>query len=282
MPFFQAWLRFSLFWGWGDSLHQYLKVDPDWPFPERSLNSRHDRIRESLTEYVRAELRDRDDLFERVLPDYPPFGKRMLLDNQWYETLRRPNVRLETDSIARVTPRGVVTEDGKLHELDVIILATGFSATEILGTLAVRGTNNRLLSEKWKTDDARAYLGITMPEFPNFFCLYGPNTGLAHGGSIIFHTECQVRYVMRSLVWMIEHDVDAIECREDVHDAYNERVDAALADMVWSHPSVNNWYQNRDGRVVALSPWRLIDYWGMTREPEMSDYLIDRSEADVS
>jgi 4-hydroxyacetophenone monooxygenase len=274
MPHYHTWLRFWLFWKWGDNLLRFLHVDPQWPHPDRSLNSRHDAIRMAFTQYLTDQLDGRPDLRDKTLPDYPPFGKRMLIDNEWFATLRRPNVDLVTEPIEEVMPEGIVTADGALHQLDTLVLATGFRALDILGTLPVQGRGGFSLREAWGGNDARAYLGITMPGFPNFFCLYGPNTNLAHGGSAIFHAECQVRYVLQCLTWLAEHDGASIECRTDVHDEYNKRVDEQHAHMVWTHPRVRNWYTNRAGRVVSNTPWRLIDYWSMTRTPNISDFRI--------
>ena len=110
-----------------------------------------------------------------------------------------------------------------------------------------------------------------MPGFPNLYCLYGPGTNLAHAGSIIFHSECQVRYVLGCLRQSIEHGAP-LECRADAYQAYTGRLRAALARMVWSHRGVHNWYQNARGVVVTTSPWRLVDYWRWTREPDLADY----------
>jgi 4-hydroxyacetophenone monooxygenase len=132
----------------------------------------------------------------------------------------------------------------------------------------------RSLRKLWGDDDPRAYLGMTVPGFPNFFMLYGPNTNLGHGGSIIFHTECQVRYVMQCLREIIERGAASMECRTAPHDDYNVRVDEAHRRMVWSHGGVGNWYKNARGRVIANSPWRLVDYWTMTRTLEPSDYVF--------
>lgn len=104
--------------------------------------------------------------------------------------------------------------------------------------------------------------------------LYGPNTNLGHGGSIIFHAECQVRLIMQALRELLESGRRSIECRQEAHDAYNAAVDAAHERMVWTHPGMNTWYRNSKGRVITNSPWRLLDYWAMTRELKLEDYLV--------
>jgi 4-hydroxyacetophenone monooxygenase len=130
------------------------------------------------------------------------------------------------------------------------------------------------LRETWGPDDARAYLGMSVPDFPNFFILFGPNTNAGHGGSAFLHTEFQVRYVMRMVAAMIDRDLASVECRQDVHDAYNEELDAALARTVWAHPAVTNYYRNSSGRIVGSSPWKYVDYWRRTLVPDLDHYVV--------
>ena len=111
-----------------------------------------------------------------------------------------------------------------------------------------------------------------MPGFPNLFVTTGPNTGLAHGGSAIFVSEVQVRYITAMLREMFERSLSDVEVLAPVHDAYNERVDAEHAELVWTHPGMRNWYRNAQGRVFAVMPWRLVDYWQMTHEPDLSEF----------
>ncbi|QQS15130.1 MAG: NAD(P)/FAD-dependent oxidoreductase [Rhodospirillales bacterium] len=272
VPFYDKWYRFLLFWASADGLHASLQIDPAWPHPDRSLNAVNQGFRDMLEAHIRAEIGDDPVLLAKVIPPYPPYGKRMLRDNRWYRMLKRPNVDLVTAPIARVTADAVVTTDGVAHPADVIVFATGFQAGRMLWPMDIRGRGGVSLRDLWGDDDPRAHLGMTVPGFPNFFIVYGPNTNLGHGGSIIFHTECQVRYIMQALREMIEGGHRTIECRREPHDAYNERVDAAHRRMVWSHGGVGNWYKNASGRVIANSPWRLVDYWSMTRELDPADF----------
>ena len=272
VPFYLGWYRFTLAWRFGDHLLRTLERDEEWPHPERSVNSRNDRHRERLTAYLKAELADRPDLIEKSLPDYPPYAKRILIDNEWFKTLKRDNVDLVTTAIARVTPNGVETTDGVMHPADVLVLATGFEAMRLLWPMDIRGVGGQSLHEVWGDEDASAYLGLTVPGFPNFFTLYGPNTNLAHGGSIILIAECQARYVMGALAGMLSQDIAAIECKPEAFAAYNARLDAAHAKLVWTSPVVNNWYRNKAGRVVSVMPWRLVDYWQETLAPQWDQF----------
>ncbi len=157
----------------------------------------------------------------------------------------------------------------------MIIYATGFHANRYLWPMEIVGRHGITLSEQWG-ERPTAYLGITIPNFPNFFCLYGPGTNLAHGGSIVLHSECQIRYILGCLGMVLRSGTGAIECRRAVHDEYNVRLQAELDAMVWSHPSIrHSWYRNAEGRIYILSPWRLVDYWKWTMTPDAGDYTTD-------
>jgi 4-hydroxyacetophenone monooxygenase len=278
IPFYAKWNRFLLFWASSDGLHAALQMDPDWPTPDHSLNATNQQFRELLIAHITKELGQRTDLLPKVVPPYPPYGKRMLRDNHWYRMLTRPNVELVTERIDHIDPDAIVTRDGARHPADMIVLATGFQARRMLWPMEISGRDGDTLRDRWGDDDPRAYLGITTPGFPNLFMLYGPNTNLGHGGSIIFHTECQVHYIMQALREMLEGGIAILECRQAPHDAYNAKLDAAHRNMVWSHGGVGNWYKNARGRVIANSPWRLVDYWAFTRTFSSADFVVGRSD----
>ncbi|NYT44300.1 NAD(P)/FAD-dependent oxidoreductase [Alcaligenaceae bacterium] len=274
LPFYARWYRFQLFWAFSDAIHNALVVDPNWPHQERSLNARNERFRINLTQYYKDKLGENSELLKKVIPDYPPYGKRMLIDNHWFDMLQRDNVELITEGIDRIEADAIFTKDGARHEVDVIIMATGFAAHKMLWPMDIRGNDGVALRDLWGDDDPRAYLGITVPKFPNFFLLYGPNTHLGHGGSIIFHSECQMRYIAKCLRWLIETGHKEMEVLEAVHDDYNDRCDDAHSKMVWTTGATSNWYRNTKGRVVSNSPWRLVDYWAMTFEPDFNEYKV--------
>jgi len=274
LPFYLRWYRFQLFWGFSDGLYSALQVDAGWTNPKRSVNAINDRHRHFMERYVRAQLGDDSALLEKTIPQYPPYGKRILIDNDWYKMLKRPNVDLVTEPIERIVPEGIQTADGTTWRADAIVFATGFKASKMLWPMSIHGRGGRDIHETWGPDDAHAYLGMTVPEFPNFFILAGPNTGLAHGGNMIFMVECQVRHIMLCLREMIESGASSIEVRSDISNAYTEAVDKLHEGLVWKHEGVSNWYKNKDGRVFALSPWRLVDYWKMTSSLNTADYRL--------
>jgi len=272
IPFYLRWYRFQLFWAFADGLHAALQVDPDWPNPRRSLNALNEKHRLFMEKHMRGELSDRPELLAKVVPDYPAYGKRILIDNHWFRMLKRQNVDLVTDPIESIVPEGVRTKDGHLWQADALVFATGFKVSKMLHPMKIVGRDGCELHEVWGADDAKAYLGLTVPGFPNFFILTGPNTGLAHGGNQIFMTECGVRHMMLALREMLEGGHRSIECRPEVYERYNRDVDALHARMVWTHKGMTNWYRNPQGRVFAITPWRLVEYWKMTAAFHAGDY----------
>jgi 4-hydroxyacetophenone monooxygenase len=278
VPSYSEWNRFCIFWRMGDGALEGVRVDPAWSSGTPSVSAANEFLRAVLVAYLQSEFADRPDLAAVVLPDYPPGAKRVIRDNGiWARTLKRENVQLVTTPIERITPGGVVTEDGAEHPADVLIYGTGFQASKFLTPMRVTGRGGIDLHEQWK-GDARAYLGITIPGFPNLFCLYGPNTNIVINGSIIYFSECGVRYILGCIEEILRSGARAIEVKKDVHDAFNEAVDAENRRMAWGASAVNSWYKNELGRVSQNWPFTLLEYWQRTRRPAPEDYSLHRRE----
>lgn len=276
VPHYVRWYRFWLFCKSEHGLLPHVEADPEWDGGGRSVSAMNDELRELLTQYIRMQVPDDADLAAKLVPDYPPGAKRMLRDNGVYiGALRRDDVHLVTDPIERITPRGVVTRDAGEHEADVLIYATGFTASHFLTPMKVIGRDGEELHDRWN-GDARAYLGITVPGFPNLFCIYGPNTNIVVNGSIIFFSECAVNYIVGCLRMLLAGDHRAVECRADVHDAFNADVDRENKLMAWGASTVHTWYRNALGRISQNWPYSLLEYWRRTKTPDPADFhLID-------
>jgi 4-hydroxyacetophenone monooxygenase len=256
----------------GDGVLDAVRVDPDWQGGEQSVSAMNDMMRMVLTGYLQAEFADRPDLVDKMIPSYPPSAKRLLRDNGvWAGALKRDNVTVVTEPIARITPAGVVTADGIEHPVDVIVYGTGFQASKFLTPMTVKGRGGVDLHETW-AGDARAYLGVTVPNFPNLFCLYGPNTNIVINGSIIYFSECGVRYILGLVRMLLEGGHDALDVRREVHDEFNEAVDAENRCMAWGASEVSSWYKNDRGRVAQNWPFTLLEYWERTLAPDPDDY----------
>ena len=274
VPTYGQWYRFWLFWASSDGLLPMVAVDDDWQPGDLTVGAGNRELRDMLATAMTAQFEDRPDLLKKVIPTYPPASKRIVLDNGiWPETLKREHVQLISEPIREITPRGVVTEDGEEHAVDVIIYGTGFQASRFLTPMKVVGRDGADLHEQW-AGDARAYLGITIPNFPNFFCLYGPNTNIVVNGSIVYFSECEVQYVLECIRLLLEGGHRALDCKQSVHDAYNERIDAGNLKVAWGVSSVPSWYKSESGRVAQNWPFTLLEYWQQTKRADPADYAL--------
>jgi 4-hydroxyacetophenone monooxygenase len=273
LPFYGRWYRFLLFWPGCDGGLLAARIDPDYPDQSRAVSPINEVTRQMFTDWIVSQLGDDQALIDKDVPDYPPTAKRTLQDNgSWLGALTRDDVELVRDRIERIESDAIVLEDGRRIEVDLIVYATGFQANKMLFPMEIVGRDGVVLSEHWGEEPA-AYLGITVPGFPNLFCMYGPGTNLAHGGSLIFHSECQMRYISGCLKALIRDGFRAMSPRQAIHDEYYERTQKELDTLVWSSPFVkHSWYKNAHGRIHILSPWRLVDYWSWTREPNLGDF----------
>ena len=274
LPFYGRWYRFLLFWPGCDKGLPAARVDPAWEPQQRSVSEVNDFARMMFSEWITSQLHDRPDLVAKVLPDYPATGKRTLQDNgSWLRTLMRSHVELVRAGVSHLEADGVVDSDGVKHVADVVVWATGFRANDLLLPMRIVGRGGTDLREHWGIRP-RAYLGMTVPDFPNFFMLYGPGTNLASGGSLIFHAECEVRYVIQCLQRLAAGGFATMEPRRDRYDDWYARCQAELKQTVWASPHIaHSFYKNAAGEVHGLSPWRLVDYWSWTRRVDPDDYV---------
>lgn len=272
VPYYHRWYRFYQFWTAVEGRRPYAEVDPSWD-RHGSVSEKNEILRRRLVEHLSGQYEDRPDLLEKVVPDYPPFAKRMLMDNGiWARTLHRDHVDLVTDRIKEVTAGGILTEAGELHECDVIIYGTGFRASEFLSSMTVIGRGGIRLQDQWQ-GDARAYLGINIPNFPNLFCMYGPNTNLVVNGSLVLFAECAIEYILESIRLMLVEGHDTLEIKADVCDRFNEEIDAANREMAWGVDNVKSWYKNKFGRVSQNWPLTTIEYWRRTHGFDPNIYI---------
>ena len=275
LPFYGRWYRFLIFWPGCDKGLEAARVDPDYPDQQTAVSEMNDLTRQMFTDWIVSQVDDDPDLVAKVVPDYPATGKRTLQDNgSWLRTLTRDNVELVRTGIDHIDPDAVVTEDGTRHEADVLVMATGFQATKVLFPMEIVGRDGEDLRVMWGERPA-AYLGITIPGFPNFFCMYGPGTNLAHGGSLIFHSECQMRYITQAIELLVAGEHRTMEPRVDRYEDWHERSQREMRGLVWSQPSIkHSFFKNAYGEIHGLSPWRLVDYWTWTRTLDPEDFVI--------
>ena len=273
LPGYARWYRLILY-NWAlDGAPAHMLVDPEWTGGPQAVRAANDAMRVRLTAGMKAAIGDRPELIDKLIPDYPPFVKRPNLgDGGFFRAFSRPNVTLCTDRVERFDETGIVDGAGVHHAADIVVYATGFRALEYLMPWEVIGRDGMRIDSFWG-DEPRAYLGIAVPNFPNFFMMYGPGTNLGFNGNLFFNAECQARYIMGCLKWMIQDDVAAIDLKPDVYADWAGRMDAELANFTWSHGGTGSWYKNKSGKVIANSPWPLVRYWEWTRAPDRADYV---------
>ncbi|PJZ78489.1 flavin-containing monooxygenase [Leptospira neocaledonica] len=210
------------------------------------------------------------ELRKILTPDYPAGCKRILLSNDYYEALAKPNTKVLSESIQEANSDGIITKEG-LQKFDTIVFGTGFKATEFLSPMKVKGTNNQDLNEVWK-NGAEAYLGVTVAGFPNFYILYGPNTNLAHN-SIVYMIESQVRYIISALNEMNKKGIKALIPKVRSMQNYNASLNKKFDKFVWD-TGCNNWYINSSGKNTNNWPGHTYEYSYKTRKINLSEYEI--------
>lgn len=220
--------------------------------------------------HLQAQVAD-PALRAKLTPPYPFGCKRLIYSNDYLATLARPHVALVTEAIERITPGGVLTADGRTHELDVLVCATGFDTTHLLASLRVEGRGGRTLAAAW-AEGPEAYRGVTVPGFPNLFLLLGPNTGTGHTSTLLY-IEPQVDFAIEAMRRAREAGVRAaVEVRPEVFAAHNAALQARLDGSVWSH--CRSWYRTDGGKIVALWPGFTDEYVHGLRRPAWGEYLV--------
>jgi 4-hydroxyacetophenone monooxygenase len=231
---YARWFRARTLLSQNDVMRPAQEVDPTWRSDDGSISAENARMRQVLTDYIIDELGDRQDLLPQAVPDYPPFTKRMLRDNGWYRMMRRDNVEVVPARSVRFESDAMIDADGVRHPVDIAVFATGFEASKMLASYSIYGRGGVSIRDAWGDDDPRAYLGMAVPRFPNFFIMYGPNTNIGTGGSLFAQAEIWSRYIVDLVTTMIEQDIAAAEVTEPACADYNERLDRRLAHIIWS------------------------------------------------
>jgi len=209
----------------------------------------------------------------KLTPEYRIGCKRILLSNDYFAALQRDNVELVTSSIREVTRGGITTADGREHAVDALVLATGFQAADTFAPFAVRGRSGQELNERWR-EGAEAYLGTTVPGFPNLFTLAGPNTSLGHS-SVVFMIESQIAYVLDAIRILRTRSLKSLEVQQHVSDAFNRRVQRRLARSVWVTGGCGSWYKTKQGKVTTLWPGFTFEFRWRTRRFDVHNYAVE-------
>jgi cation diffusion facilitator CzcD-associated flavoprotein CzcO len=257
-PLVQKALRGAIY-GFMESLAVGFVVDP-----------RFNRLRERAAKKFLAESVPDPALRARLTPQFTLGCKRILYSHEWYPALQQPHVSVVTDRIREITPRGIVDASGTEHEVDAIIMATGFEAAEAAAPFALRGKDGLAIEDAWK-NGIRAYLGTSISGFPNFFMMLGPNTGLGHS-SMIYMMESQMNYLVDAIETMRDRDLRWIDVKPEVMAAYNDELQAKMKGTVWAQGGCQSWYQTKDGKNTTLWPGFTFQYRRRTRHFDLENY----------
>ena len=224
---------------------------------------------------------DDPGLRAKVTPHYEIGCKRILISNDWYPALNRDNVEVVTDRITKVTPGGVVTDDGTEREIDVLVVATGFHTTDLPIAEHLVGRTGETLAEQWRREGMSAYKGATTRNFPNLFFLVGPNTGLGHS-SMVFMIESQISYVVDALRTMAVQDLDAVEPLPAAETRWNDDLQRRMRRTVWNTGGCSSWYLDAHGRNVTLWPRTTFTFRRLTREFDIEQYAVTARTSPIS
>ena len=209
-------------------------------------------------------------LREKLTPDFPAGCKRILLSNDWFPAMARPNVSVETAGIDHVEDGALIGKDGRAHAANVIIYGTGFRATDFLCPMEIKGLGGRSLNEAWR-EGAEAYRGVAVSGFPNFFMMYGPNTNLGHN-SIIFMIECQVNYIMQCVQALIGKDLAYVDVKPDAMSAFNTQLQEDIKKSVWAS-GCTSWYKTESGKITNNWSSFTMKYWWQMRRADLAHFV---------
>ncbi|WP_063066298.1 flavin-containing monooxygenase [Nocardia violaceofusca] len=223
----------------------------------------------AIADRHRADAVPDEQLRAKLTPDYAAGCKRGLFSNEYFPALAQPNVSVETTAIEAVTANGIRTADGVEHPVDVIIYGTGFKGTEFLAPMHIYGLGGRKLSDEWAPEGARAFLGMSVPGFPNLFMMYGPNTNVG-SGSIIYMLESQARYIRQVVEYLSAKPGHFLAAQPAAEQAWDDWLRKRLADTPWNFCS--SWYRNASGRITNNWPGATLLFRWKTRRFDPADY----------
>lgn len=272
MPGYNNWFVYLNYYA-ELQMQDFQEIDPEWVAKGGRVNEKNAIFTDALKKLIRQKVGDRDDLYGKLVPSVVPMARRLVIDNDWYETVTRDNVVLETGGIEEITEKGIRTKDGVEYEFDLIVLSAGFDVSRYLLPAEYVGVDGVTLGNLWDKDGARAFKGITLPGFPNFFMMYGPN-GQARIGSFHSWAENFSRYIAGLMVHALEEDGDAIVVSRKAYDDYNAAMDEAMKGLLWETETGNGYYVNKHGRSGVNMPWSVHKFYSMIQDIDPANYEI--------
>ena len=275
MPFYWNWNKYVAGLATID-LRNVLMPDEEWIANGGQISKRNDMLREMLVGYISAQVDGRQDLIDKLVPDYPPMTRRPVVDNNWYASLTRNNVELVTTPIERMTDTAIVTADGETRETELVVAAVGFQTEKYIWPTQYFGLGGVTLEDLWTAQGAQAHLGMTVPGFPNMFMLYGPNSQpVASGAGLPVWFEVWTGYIADCIVGMLEKGRASMVIRKDAFDEYNEQLHEEAKKLIYLMPNSameKNYYVNEFGRLQMNAPWNGEKYYELCERPDESHF----------
>ncbi len=273
MPGYNNWFVFMNYYG-ELQMQKFQVLDQDWIENGGRVNEANAQFREGLISFVENKLGDRQDLIDKCIPKVVPMARRMVIDNQWFETILRDNVSLNDTGIREITEDSIIDNEGNEHNVDFIILSAGFDVSRYLLPAQYRGVDGITLEDLWSKDGARAFKGITLPGFPNMFMMYGPN-GQARIGSFHSWAENFSRYISGLIVHALEQGGKSITVKKQAYDQYNAEMDEAMKSLLWETETGDSYYVNQHGRSGVNMPWDVHEFYAMIQTPDVDNYDVN-------
>ncbi len=278
MPGYWNWCRITSIMHLFNFDKDYLIRDADYEAQGGKISQTSDRVRTMLLDYIRTETGGRQDLIDKLIPDYAPMVRRPIVDNGWYRALTRDNVDLVTEEIVRFTENGIETADGVHHDLDVVVSATGFDIVKYLWPAEYYGRGGANLHERWDAETPMAYVGMLVPDFPNLFILYGPNSQPVSGGvALPAWYQMWAGFVARCLIGMAEQGKRTVEVTHEAFTDYNDRLVEKSQNLIVVTEEASakrNYYVNARGRMQVSAPWETHEYYRLTTYPDFDDAVL--------
>ena len=270
LPYYTNFMRMHISAGFAAGFLGLSQIDPQFQ-DEHAVSPVNKAARDNCMAFLEEKLGEAD-LIQKMTPEHPVLSARPVLVDPSYsilDAIQRDNVTLVVNGIRGITETGVETEDGTVHEVDAIIYATGFRATEYLFPMSITGRAGKTVEKLWSQTGAQGYVGAMILGCPNLWTLYGPNT---NGGLIVpAFQEMETYYALRCIERLVLDDKKSIEVKEEPYRRYNEMIDERNRCMAWSDPRAENYYWTKFGRSATQNPLTTLEMWNLLREPNFAD-----------
>jgi 4-hydroxyacetophenone monooxygenase len=270
LPFHTNFMRLRVAGGFSAGFGPIAQIDPDF-HDDYAVSEINKAARDNCMAFLREKLGDDEDLIETMTPEHPVLSARPVIVDSDYsilDAIQRDDVTLVVDAIRAVTEAGVETENGEVHEVDAIVYATGFKATEYLFPMSITGRNGMTVEKLWSETGAQGYVGAMIPGCPNLWTLYGPNT---NGGLLVpAFQEMETVYALKCIERLVLDDKKSIDVKQDAYRQYNEMIDERNGCMAWSDPRAQNYYWTKFGRSATQNPLTPLEMWNFLREPNFA------------